>query len=106
MHLPFLGSFVLALTLDLIPALVILTRIRARARAAGVPAGPHAVVAVVGGLLAGMAGNSAVAVYFLHRAQTGVPAPFRSFTGLAIGGGMGASALVAAVAYLHFRMVT
>jgi hypothetical protein len=60
----------------------------------------------VAGLVAGMVGNAAVALYFLNGAGNMGPVHFRWLTELAIAGGMLGSAVVAGAVYLHLRLVT
>ncbi len=106
MQLWILGTFALALTLDLVPAVVLVTRILVRARLAGVPAGRHAGVALVGGLMAGLAANTMIVQYFLFRMSNGEPVSTRLQTPVAYLSGFCASGLAAGVVYLHLRMTT
>jgi hypothetical protein len=100
------GFFALMVVLDLVPALVFLHRILARARAAGVSTKPHAGVAVYSGVMAGITGNGAGAWYCLHRMWAMDPVPSAWQTPLVIGSGVFGSAVAAGAVYLHQRLAT
>jgi hypothetical protein len=95
---------VLFIALDLLPALLIAMRMEDRARSAGVSSKPHFGIAIVGGLLAGMAGNGAGAWYWLHRMWKLDPLPNAWLTPLVIGSGILGSVAVAGLVYLRHRM--